>query len=198
MTKNNTLDSKEKNSNIYSNKSNTYSKNKNKKTGSNKKNYVENKLPYKDIIYTTKVNKTTKGGRNTSFFVISVVGDYKSIVGIGVGKSRSIPSAIDKSLQDAQSNTIRPSNITNMKYKLGSSKIIIATNKSNLLRAPSYIASIFEAFGQRGVSCKVIGTKNQMNVIFSLFKALKEMIFMQKIRLNRIDYVNETISQKNN
>lgn len=155
----------------------------------------ENKFAYKNILYTTKVNKTTKGGRNTSFYIISVIGDCKSFVGIGVGKSRSVPNAIDKSIASAQTNIIRPVEITNLKYKSGSAKLIITKNKNNTIRAPSYVASIFEAFGKSGISCKIIGTRNQMNVIFAIFNSLKEMIKISEILKNRNQYISETLKQ---
>ena len=46
-----------------------------------------------------RVVKVTKGGRTFGFSAIVVVGDEQSIVGIGLGKSKDVATAIAKAIE---------------------------------------------------------------------------------------------------
>src|SRR5580692_5779910 len=48
--------------------------------------------------------KVVKGGRIFSFAAITVVGDGKGRIGIGRGKAREVPVAIQKALESARKN----------------------------------------------------------------------------------------------
>ena len=50
--------------------------------------------------------RTTDSGRKTSFRVISVLGDRKGHVGLGVGKSEEVKPAIDAAMKDARKNML--------------------------------------------------------------------------------------------
>ncbi len=48
--------------------------------------------------------KVVKGGKIFSFAAVTVVGDGKGRIGIGRGKAREVPVAIQKSLENARKN----------------------------------------------------------------------------------------------
>ena len=48
-----------------------------------------------------------KGGRRFSFSALTVVGNRNGLVGIGYGKGREVPMAIEKSVKDARKNLMR-------------------------------------------------------------------------------------------
>ena len=48
-----------------------------------------------------------KGGRRFSFSALSVVGNRNGLVGIGYGKGREVPNAIEKSVKDARKQIMR-------------------------------------------------------------------------------------------
>ena len=50
-----------------------------------------------------------KGGKRFSFAVMSVIGNGAGILGVGYGKAREVPNAIEKSVKDAKKNLIRVS-----------------------------------------------------------------------------------------
>ena len=56
------------------------------------------------VVAIKRVSKTVKGGRTMRFSALVVVGDGKNGVGIGIGKSQEVPSAIDKATAAAKKN----------------------------------------------------------------------------------------------
>lgn len=139
-------------------------------------------ITYQKTVYTRKVVKTVKGGKNMSFYAVTIVGNQQGSVGLGVGKARTIANAIDKSYDNAIKKIITVNKIEFLKHKLCATEIIIKKRQDEILHAPNHIAEIFEAAGIRGVSCKLIRSRNVINGLFCVFDSLKYMIKLNKMK----------------
>src|ERR1700748_2299675 len=56
------------------------------------------------LVAVSRTAKVVKGGKIFSFAAVTVVGDGQGRVGIGRGKAREVPVAIQKSLDNARKN----------------------------------------------------------------------------------------------
>ena len=54
------------------------------------------------MIAVNRVSKTVKGGRTMSFAALTVVGDGDGRIGMGKGKAREVPVAVQKAMEQAR------------------------------------------------------------------------------------------------
>ncbi len=133
------------------------------------------------VIRTNKVQKTHKGGRTMSWSVLSVVGDHNGHVGIGLGKARSVPDAVRKSMEDARKSLIKVP-------FLGSSiphAILAQSGASQVLLRPASpgtgvvaggsVRAILEVAGVRDVLGKSLGSPNAINTAHATINALRNL-----------------------
>ena len=61
------------------------------------------------MIAVNRVTKVVKGGRILAFAALTVVGDNDGRVGMGKGKSKEVPAAVQKAMEEARRNMIKVS-----------------------------------------------------------------------------------------
>jgi small subunit ribosomal protein S5 len=131
------------------------------------------------VVSVNRVTKVTKGGKRFSFSAFVVSGDQQGRVGIGLGKSREVSSAIAKATVRARKNMI---NIalrgTTLPYsvegKHGSTRVVMrSAYKGTGVIAGGAVRAVMEAAGIKDVLAKSIGSSRcGQNVVKAALNAL--------------------------
>lgn len=149
------------------------------------------------LVHVSRHAKVVKGGRIFSFAALVVVGDGHGRVGIGRGKSREVPSAIKKAMENAKSNMVEISlNGDTLWYpinaKYGASKIFMKPASSGTgIIAGGPMRAVFEVVGVHNVLSKAYGSTNPVNVVRATVKGLQNMRSPQMVAAKRGKSVEE-------
>jgi len=134
-----------------------------------------------NLIYLNRVAKVMKGGKNLSFAALVVSGDGNGHVGIGIGKAKEVPAAINKGGATARKNLIKvPLAGTTIPHdifiKLGAAKVLLkpASPGTGVIAGGS-VRAVLEACGVKDVLSKSLGTANQINVAKATVMALSKL-----------------------
>lgn len=124
----------------------------------------------KELVTIRRVAKVVKGGRTMRFSALVVVGNRKGLVGIGIGKAKEIPSAIDKATMQAKNN-LQKINIEDDRTiphhtvgKYGTSKILMFPGKEGSgVIAGGSARAVLELAGIKDIVTKIHGSRNKIN-----------------------------------
>jgi small subunit ribosomal protein S5 len=123
------------------------------------------------LVEINRVAKVVKGGRLFGFTALTVVGDGKGRVGLGRGKAREVPAAIQKAMENARKNMVRVSlHGGTLHYAVtarhGAAKVYMQpASEGTGIIAGGPMRAVFEVLGVRDVLAKCIGSPNPINVI---------------------------------
>ena len=130
------------------------------------------------LVAVNRVAKVVKGGRQFGFTALTVVGDGRGRVGLGYGKAREVPVAIQKAMQAARKNLANVSlrNQTLHYATIGrhcTTKVYMqpAADGTGLI-AGGGMRAVFECAGVRNVLAKSYGSRNPINVVRATLNAL--------------------------
>lgn len=125
--------------------------------------------------------KVVKGGRIFSFRAMVVVGDGNGRIGIGTGKAREVPVAIQKALESARREMfyvqLHGDTIfyeTKARHCATTVYMQPASEGTGII-AGGAMRAVFEVLGVHNILAKVIGSTNPVNVVYATIKALREM-----------------------
>jgi len=110
-----------------------------------------------------------------------VVGDGKGRVGLGRGKAREVPVAIQKAMESARKSMVRvPLKGGTLQYAVtarhGSAKVYMKpASEGTGIIAGGAMRAVFEVVGVRDVLAKCIGSNNPINVVRATVRGLSEM-----------------------
>lgn len=163
----------------------------------------DNSDGYKEkMISINRVTKVVKGGRILAFAALTVVGDGNGRIGIGKGKSREVPVAVQKAMEEARKRMIKI-NLKNGTLqhsvigKHGASKVIMQpASEGTGIIAGGPMRAIFEVLGVHNILAKCIGSTNPYNVVRATLNGLKLMHSPSYIALKRGKTLDEITTKK--
>ena len=162
------------------------------KIAQNKRVNVSGDIELKDrLVGVQRVVKVTKGGRAFRFSAIVVVGDEKNIVGIGLGKSKDVATAIQKGIEAAKKNLVRVPVYKGTipheqvaKFK-GSAVLMKPASSGTGVKAGGAMRAVLESAGVKDVLAKSKGSANPHNLVKATLKALLELRDPMTIAMQR-------------
>jgi len=151
------------------------------------------------LIQINRVAKVVKGGRIFGFTALVVVGDGEGRVGIGRGKAREVPVAVQKGMEDARRNLFQINiNDGTLHYAIigrhGAARVVMrpASDGTGII-AGGTMRAILDAAGVRNVLAKVIGTTNPINVARATMDGLRRIQSPEEVAAKRRKSVVEIL-----
>ena len=149
-----------------------------------------------------RTRKTVKGGRISSARVVCAVGDGKGNVGVGVGKARDVPQAIEKGMKRARKQMIRvPLDGYTIPHviqgKAGGAVILLKpASRGTGIVAGGAVRQIVEVSGIRDILTKSLGSGNVFNRAMACFEALQALHNPAEVAARREKTVRELMGRE--
>jgi small subunit ribosomal protein S5 len=149
------------------------------------------------MIAVNRVTKVVKGGRILGFAALTVVGDGDGRVGMGKGKAREVPVAVQKAMERARRGLERvPLKDGTLHHTVearhGAAKVMLmpAAEGTGVI-AGGPMRAIFDVMGVRNVVAKSHGSSNPYNMVRATLKALERLRTPAEIAAKRGKSVDE-------
>lgn len=151
------------------------------------------------MIAVNRVSKVVKGGRTMSFAALTVVGDGDGRVGMGKGKAREVPVAVQKAMEQARRDLFKVPLKNGTVYHTvvgqhGASKVLIAPAAEGTgVIAGGPMRAIFDVLGVRNVVAKSLGSSNPYNLVRATLNGLRAAVTPAEVAAKRGKTVEEIL-----
>ncbi len=149
------------------------------------------------MIAVNRVTKVVKGGRILGFAALTVVGDGEGRVGMGKGKSKEVPAAVQKAMEEARRNMVKVTLKNGTVFHTvhghhGASRVMMSpAPKGTGIIAGGPMRAVFEVMGITDVVAKSHGSSNPYNMVRATLDALRNSTTPGEIAAKRGKTVEE-------
>ncbi|NNM85628.1 MAG: 30S ribosomal protein S5 [Phycisphaerales bacterium] len=135
--------------------------------------------------------KVVKGGKNFSFEALVASGDRAGNLGLGYGKAKEVPAAVEKATKDARKRMVRVSleggTIPHeVMGRFGASRIkLVPARPGTGVKAGRFVRPLLELVGIRDVLTKAYGSTNKKNLCKATLVALESLRTREQVHQAR-------------
>ena len=151
------------------------------------------------MIGVNRVTKVVKGGRILGFAALTVVGDGDGRIGMGKGKAREVPVAVQKAMDEARRKmfkvSLRSGTVQHTVHgRHGAANVFLAPAPEGTgIIAGGPMRAIFEVMGVTNIVAKSHGSSNPYNMVRATLNALANMNTPSEIAAKRGKSIEEIL-----
>ena len=149
------------------------------------------------LVKVNRVAKVVKGGRQFGFTALTVIGDGNGKIGVGYGKAKEVPLAIQKAMEKARRDMVKIPIINGtLHYPLvgrhGAARVYMQpASEGTGIIAGGAMRAVLELAGVQNVLAKCYGSTNPVNVVRATINALSAMESPETVAARRGKKVEE-------